>query len=99
MHSDNPYRADWKSRRFHDLGNRTYMYCKLELTSARISPVTVESGCYWGRCEEEITRWDDEKWKGLRDFFNPLFDNGMPMWEDLTDEQFTDVLEILRKAA
>lgn len=90
------YHIRLKSRRFHDLDNRTYVWFELDLNSARVSPVTCSSKYYAGRCEGTIEKWGNQAWRTLAEFFNPLFDNGMPMWEDLTAEVFEQVLAVLR---
>lgn len=88
-----------KSRRFHDLGNRVYMWCELHLHPWHASPVTCKSSVYWGRCEDSITNWADENWKALAGFLNPIFDatGYLVTWEGLDGEVFEELLEKLRK--
>jgi hypothetical protein len=82
------------SRRFHDKFDRCYFKCELEISSQRISPVTVSSAVYGGRCECVIKEYADKRWNTLLNYFNPLFDSGI-LYETLTEEQFTEMKEVL----
>jgi len=92
----NEYYNNIISSRFHDKENRTYMRCEFDLCDS-ISPITCESGCYWGRCERELHMWANDAWKRLANALNPIFDNKRyTTWEQLTDEKFDSLKEEFR---
>jgi hypothetical protein len=85
-----------KSKRFHDTENGCYFYCKLEFKDSYISPVTVTSACYAGRCDSTIDKFSNEKWIALRNYFNPLFDTNVKI-ENLSEKKFNDMKNFLTK--
>jgi hypothetical protein len=83
-----------KSKRAHDKEEHTYVHAELRLNGTGISPVIYVSSHYVGRCEEKVVLFNSW-WKKAQDLFNPIFDNGWPCWYKLSEEQFTQVTDIL----
>jgi hypothetical protein len=98
LHSVNPYRVELVSSRFHDFGNCTYVWYKLEFTSARVGIVRADSARYCGCAEsEEVKKWGNAKWQALTDFFRQFIGNAPSLWEELSEEVFGQVLDTLRR--
>ncbi len=90
------YSREIVSKRFHDKDNRTYMYCYLEIKDY-VPVVTVSSGCYWGRCDDEIQNCASSTWKRLASFLKLIFDKerdnfSTTMWENLSQFDYDCIL-------
>lgn len=82
------------SKRKHDKEDHTYVHAELRLNGTGISPVTYYSAMYVGRCEEKVVLFNPW-WKKAQDLFNPMFDDKWPRWDELTEEQFDSVCDLL----
>ena len=94
------YNNKISSQRFHDLDNRTYMYCHLEIR-AYVPVITATSGCYWGRCDDEIQKWASPTWKRLASFLKLIWDKreniySTVTWEELSQFDYDCILNEFR---
>lgn len=87
-----------KSPRIHDEKERSYAHLKLDLTSWYRSSVLGESRYYVGRgYAAELAQQSTMAWKRLVELMN---DENLPdTWEELTEDQFNEVVEALKSVA
>ena len=94
-----PFINEVSSKKFLDREEGTKVNFKIRLD--HFGPLTASSKVYSGRCEREIQRLAPEPFKKYANYANPIFDNRVngrfPNWEDLTEEQFSNIVSILQE--
>lgn len=84
-----------RSRRVHDTDNRTYAWAKIDIQPYGVSPITIESAQYGGRCDDKIVMFS-QVWQDAQKALNPLFDrSASSTWESLSDDEFEQVRSTL----
>jgi len=89
-----------RSRRYHDLDNRAYFRAKVDLTSARVAGVSVESAYYWGQPDTIQFKYMAQEWIELHEWVKNLRGEQWKIHtlDELSEEQFEKYIELLEKA-
>ena len=88
-----PFRGELHSRRIHDKDNYCYSYCVLRLKRNSVNMVLVESK-YYSSSEDELIYLFPNKWVNLAKIMKK-YNNYK--WEDLTEKQYNDICEAIKK--
>jgi len=94
-----PFKDSIQSKKVRDKCDHTYAYANLELRRYILSPVTISSAIYAGRCEKKLVLFP-EWWQKTAAIINPLFDrcvSTLPTWDSLIEEEYQEFVNQLKE--
>ena len=85
------------SRRIHDKANHSYGFMEADVNLHYFGRVLFSSSSFSGRPDYEIMEKNGKWWKEYADFITPLVDSNRRCYYKLTDEEYQQFLNLMKR--